>query len=255
MQIPPEVEARLVAGIQKFQPIVRRAKLSNRNESDTVTIIADILCEVFGYDKYEQITSELAIKRSFCDLAIRLDGQYRLLIECKAVGIDLRPEHVDQAVGYAANSGVEWVALTNGVCWRVYRVIFSRPVKNDLVLNFQFCDLNVNQPDDLLPLYALCVESFQGSGANEALEGLYSQGTALNRYIVAQLLLNGWMVDTIRRSLERHFPAVKISSEDVRALMHDEVFRPEVVTGPEAEKAAQEVAAADALMKATKKRK
>lgn len=38
-----------------------------------------------------------------------------MLIEVKAVGIDLRDGHAKQAVDYAANQGVEWVALTNGV--------------------------------------------------------------------------------------------------------------------------------------------
>lgn len=82
-KISQQIESRLVTGIQKFQPILRKASLSNKNESDTVTIIVDILCEVFGYDKYESITSELAIKRTFCDFAVKLDGQVKLLLSAK----------------------------------------------------------------------------------------------------------------------------------------------------------------------------
>ena len=96
-KISAQAEERISSGIQKFQPILRAAQLANKNESDTVTIITDMLCEVFGYDKYNQLTSELSIKRTFCDLAVRLDGQLRLLIECKAIGVDLREEHVMQA--------------------------------------------------------------------------------------------------------------------------------------------------------------
>lgn len=83
-RISPQAEARLSSGVQKFQPILRRAQLAGRNESDTVMIITDILCEVFGYDKYENITSELCIKQQFCDLAVQLKGKARLLLECQA---------------------------------------------------------------------------------------------------------------------------------------------------------------------------
>ena len=38
-----------------------------------------------------------------------------------------------QAVDYAANQGIEWVALTNGNIWRVFRVIFAKPIDADLV--------------------------------------------------------------------------------------------------------------------------
>ena len=37
-------------------------------------IVADILSEIFGYDKYNEVTSEYAIKGTYCDLAIKLAG-------------------------------------------------------------------------------------------------------------------------------------------------------------------------------------
>ena len=139
-------DSRLIAGVQKFRPILCKAKLAGKNESDTVTIIVDMLSEVFGFDKYEQITSELQIKRTFCDLAIKIDGKVCLLIECKAVGVDLKEDHVSQATGYAANYGIDYVALTNGLSWSVYRVLFEKPVEIVPVYSFEFCDLNVNRP-------------------------------------------------------------------------------------------------------------
>ena len=172
-KISPQTEARLSAGVQKFQPILRRAQLAGRNESDTVMIITDILCEVFGYDKYENITSELCIKQQFCDLAVQLNGKVRLLLECKAVSVALRDVHVSQATGYAASAGIDWVVLTNGITWRIYQVLFGKPVETALVCEFNFCELNVNRPEDYAPLYALSVEAFQEEG-NAALSQLYA---------------------------------------------------------------------------------
>jgi hypothetical protein len=49
--ISKKVSERLVAGIKRFQPILLSAKSRDLGESDTVTIVVDMLAEVFGYDK------------------------------------------------------------------------------------------------------------------------------------------------------------------------------------------------------------
>src|SRR5438270_3095835 len=96
MSVPAKVAARLATGIKRFQPVLTNAKARDVNESDTVVIVMDMLQEIFGYDKYSDITSEHAIKGTFCDLAIKLDGAVTLLIEVKAIGLDLKDAHVKQ---------------------------------------------------------------------------------------------------------------------------------------------------------------
>ena len=73
ISVNTKVKERITKGLRKFQPILRKAQAADVNESDTVTIITDMLCEIFGYDKYENITSEFAIKKTYCDVAIKLD--------------------------------------------------------------------------------------------------------------------------------------------------------------------------------------
>ena len=128
--IPAKIRANLVDGIKKYQPIVKKARDKDVNESDTVTIIADMLSDIFGYDKYSEVTSEFAIKKTFCDLAIKLDGEPKLLIEAKAAGLELKDQHIKQAVDYGANSGIEWVVLTNGVYWKIYNIVFEEASGN-----------------------------------------------------------------------------------------------------------------------------
>src|SRR3990172_2093450 len=82
-QVPNKVADRLIKGIKRFQPILVAAKGRDVNESDTVIIVTDMLSEVFGYDKYSEITSECAIRGTWCDLAIKLDGTIQLLLEVK----------------------------------------------------------------------------------------------------------------------------------------------------------------------------
>jgi predicted type IV restriction endonuclease len=104
--IPKRIEDRLISSIKQFQPILVAAKSRDVNESDTSIIVTDMLSALFGFDKYSEVTSELAIRGTFCDLATRLDGTVHCLIEVKAIGLELKDSYVKQAVDYAANQGV-----------------------------------------------------------------------------------------------------------------------------------------------------
>ena len=42
-----------------------------------------MLAGVFGYDKYSEVTSEFAIRGTYCDLAIKIDGALKTLIEAE----------------------------------------------------------------------------------------------------------------------------------------------------------------------------
>src|SRR3989304_10561512 len=156
--IPKKVSERLVAGIKQFQPILASAKSRDVNEADTVTIIKDMLADVFGYDKYSEVTSEFAIRGNYCDLATKLNGAIATLIEVKAIGLELKDQHVKQAVDYAANQGVEWVLLTNGMVWRVYRIQFTKPIQQELVIDVDFSCLNHKLERDIELLYLWCKE-------------------------------------------------------------------------------------------------
>jgi len=69
--IPATTSKRLVACVPKFRKILSRAQERDVNESDTVTIVTDMLEEVFGFDKYSEITREYAIQGTYYDLAIK----------------------------------------------------------------------------------------------------------------------------------------------------------------------------------------
>src|SRR5690242_13363008 len=96
--IPSRVANRLTTAVKRFQPILSSAKARDVNESDTIIIVTDMLSEVLGYQKYSDITSEHAIRGTYCDLATLLDGTVQMLIEAKAIGIELKDPHVKQAI-------------------------------------------------------------------------------------------------------------------------------------------------------------
>ena len=127
MSVPAAVQKRLNLAVPKFKKILTDSKERDVNESDTVTIITDMLEEIFGFDKYTDITREYAIQGTYCDLAIKTGKMVDYLIEVKAIGLDLKDNHLKQAVNYASREGIKWVVLTNGILWQIHRVTLGVP--------------------------------------------------------------------------------------------------------------------------------
>ena len=231
--VPKKVAARLVAGLKRYQPILSAAKARDVGEADTVTIIKDMLADVFGYDKYSDVTSEHSIRGTYCDLAIKIDGQLETLIEVKAIGLELKDPHVKQAIDYAANQGVDWVLLTNGMVWRVYRLIFAKPIDQELVLEIDFCALTPRTESDLELRYLWCKEGWQRSVLGE----YHTQKQALSRFYIGAMLQTDTVVDVIRRELRRISPDVRIDSDQIREVLVNEVIKREVLEGDQATEA------------------
>lgn len=240
-----KVADRLIAGIKHFQPILAAAKARDAGEADTVTIIKDMLGDVFGYDKYSEVTSEHAIKGTYCDLAIKIDNILQTLIEVKAIGLELKDNHVKQAVDYAANQGVTWVVLTNGIIWRIYKVTFEKPIGQELVVDLDF--LSLKPKSDFEDLYLWCKEAW---GASSALDEFEARKQALSRFLIGAVILSDPVLEVIRRELRRVSQLskasadVKIDIEQIEKVLTDEVIKREVLEGVKADEAARKVAKA-----------
>ncbi|HSP15333.1 MAG TPA: type I restriction enzyme HsdR N-terminal domain-containing protein [Thermoanaerobaculia bacterium] len=240
MVIPGKVAERLSSGLKRYQPVLESAKARDVNESDTSMIVTDIVADVFGYDKYHEITRELCIRGTFCDLATKIDSKIRMIIEVKAVGIALKDQHTKQAVDYAANEGIEWVAVTNGPEWKVYRVVFGKPIDQELVLDIDLLALNPRKDDDIESLYLLTRESIVKS----ALDAYHDHLQATSRFFLAAAILSDPVLDVIRRELRRLSPDVKITSDELKDTLTAQVLKREVIEGEKADQAKRKLARA-----------
>lgn len=243
--VPNKVAERLASGLRRFQPIISSARARDVNEADTVVIIMDTLSELFGYDKYAEVTREHCIRGTYCDLAIKLEGKIEVLIEVKAIGLDLKENHVKQAIDYAANQGIEWVILTNGILWRIYNVIFAKPINQELVVEIDLLLMSPKTNAHIENLYLLTKESL----TKAALKSYHDQQQATSRFFLASILLSDPVIEIVRRELRRITSDIKVQPEDIRNKLIQEVLKREVVEGPEADEARKKVqrAAAKAL--------
>jgi predicted type IV restriction endonuclease len=238
--IPSRVSNRLVTTIKRFQSVLSSAKTRDVNESDTVIIVTDMLSEILGYDKYSEITSEHAIRGTYCDLATLLEGRVQMLVEAKAVGIELKEAHVKQAVDYAANKGIDWVLLTNGVIWRVYKVTFAKPIDQELVFEIDFLTFDTKDDALLEFVYVLTKEGW----VKEGLTALHAQRQMLSKFTIAALTISEPILDVMRRELRRLCPDVRIQNEQIEQVLLHEVLKREVVDGDKAEEARKKISRA-----------
>ncbi len=241
MSIPAKALERIKTSLKRFQPILQSARTRDVNESDTVVIVTDMLDYVFGYDKFSEITSEYSIRGTYCDLAVKLDGKIAFLIEVKAIGLELKEPHVKQAVDYAANQGIEWVGLTNGIEWRIYKVGFQKPISADLVLTFNLLDVNVKKSADLGALCLLAKEGWQ----RDHLEQHHNVQQIINKFTFSAVILSEPVLDVIKRQIRRISSDVKISDEEIRNILMSEVLKRETLDGEKATQAAKLVAKAE----------
>jgi len=237
LKIPKKISERLTKEIKVFQKVLSTAKDRDVNESDTVTIITDMLSSVFGFDKYNEITSEQAIRGTYCDLAIKLDDKIKYLIEVKAIGLNLKENHLRQAIGYGATHGIQWVVLTNGIDWEIYKIKFEKPVDYDEVCSFSFLELNSRKQDDHNKLFLLCKEGI----AKAAMEEFHDHIQSVNRFILGAIILSDSVVSTIRRELRKISEGVKVTEEEIKGILSSEVLKRDIVQSELAEEAMKRV--------------
>lgn len=241
MPVPKKVSDRLTASLKRLVPIIQQQRARDVSEADTVTLVKDLLSDAFGYDKYSELTSEFAIRGTFCDLAIRVDNKIVKLVEVKAIGITLNDRHLKQAVDYAANQGIEWVILTNGAVWRLYHVVFAKPIDKRQVAEIDVTTCDPRKDDEMELLYLFTKEGFK-KGAAEELRDLQD---ATSRFLLAALILhNENVLNAIRRELRR-VVEILVPDEEIVKVLRDEVLKRDALEGPEADDAATRVKKAD----------
>ena len=221
--IPVKVKKRFSDGLKKYKPVLSRAGKQDLNESDTVTIIVDMLSDIFGYDKYTEITSEFAIKKTFCDLAIRIDDNVKILIEVKSIGTNLKDNHLKQATDYGANAGIDWVVLTNGESWKVYKIIFSKPVEHELVYEFNIHDLKSSSNEDIGYLFMLSKEAINKKG--NTLDEYHAQKKLVNPPMLAQIILHADVINAIKRTLKKVSSDTKVNNDEVISILLNDVLK------------------------------
>lgn len=235
--VPAAVVKRLSTAVPKFKKVLASARERDINESDTVTIVTDMLEEIFGFDKYSEITREYSIQGTYCDLAIKSGKRIEYLLEVKAIGLSLKDNHLKQAVNYASREGIKWVVLTNGINWEIHRVSLDEKVQSELLFSFDFLEMNPRKSDQQELLFLLCKRGVQ----KDLIDDFYEYKQSVNRYTIGALLLTDPIVNTVRRELRKLKTGIKVDSDEIRELISQEVIKRELLESEAGKEANRQV--------------
>lgn len=188
------------------------------NEAETRKRLERIFENLLGYDGMKHLSREHAVRASglteHLDFAIRLDGAPDatplMVVETKAVGVDLRQKHIKQATSYAINLGCNWILLTNGREWHVYHMEFRLNEPPDARLLEQWNLLN-DDPADLLTKFATI--SYRSVKRGE-LGKLWETAKVLQPNSLLAAMLSRDSLKTMRRVLKKE-AGVQIALEDI----------------------------------------
>jgi predicted type IV restriction endonuclease len=130
-------KTRISNSIKKLNKPTLLLKEKDALEADTRHLVTDILVDALGYDKYENLTAEFAVKGDFADYGIRIDKQLEAFIEVKRISQKLSPSHLRQVESYALKEGVQWAILTNAQVWQAYHVTPVKGQQSEVTLIFE----------------------------------------------------------------------------------------------------------------------
>lgn len=236
-RIPNRISVRISQQIKRYQQKILDAQKRDINESDTARLVAEMLGDIMGYDKLQEITGEYAIRGAYADLAVRVRNDIRFFVEVKAINIELKESHVTQLVNYGANQGVDWAILTNGVRWQAYKITFAKPVDRILVMEVDLATTNAKS-DEVIDFFGnMSKEVFTPSSMTE----VFRAKQAMSKYSIAAILLSEPVVAIVRRELRRMADGLNPDLESIRTLMTDQVIKRELLDGDEALAAAKSV--------------
>lgn len=195
-------------------------KYADLDESATRLMINSFLIEVLGYKELEEIKTEYSINGTYADYVIQLDKKQHIVIEVKAIQINISEKHIRQAIGYATNEGINWVLLTNGRYFTLFRVIFGKPIRYKEIFNYDLSDSN-DFKSSMTYFEYLTIRCVR----NGELEKFWQRFIATEPENLSKYLYKPEIIKFLKRSLKRD-AKLKFSEEDIFESIHEIIINP-----------------------------
>jgi predicted type IV restriction endonuclease/predicted transport protein len=209
----------IVKCIQALRLQFERHRKGGLKEYPTRTIFIDPLLGALGWDVRdpdEVVLEHPTVDGKSVDYAMKVNRKVVLHLEAKQLGDPLDDvKSITQVVGYAANDGVEWCVLTNGVRYKVYKA-----------------SEKASAPDKLL--FEVSIDTDDSNGLT--IEELAKQFSRLSRDSMAEGILDqlGTEIFTtgkVRKALDRLFTEASPSLiRLIRKTMSDSSVTPSQIT-------------------------
>ena len=183
------------------------------DESSTRLMINYFLTKALGYEEIKDIKTEYRIAEKYADYVIQLGKKKHFIIEVKAISLDLTSKHLRQALDYAANEGIDWILLTNGRQFLIYRVIFKKPIASKKVFEFDLMKQDISKASESLILLS------KKSIEKKEMEDYWKKFEMLEPNRLNKIFYNKNVVNLIRKQLKQRY-GIRFSDEDLLDSIH-----------------------------------
>ncbi len=155
IKIPVKIKRNISTELKRFTPIIQnlKAKGASTSEDDSRIVLNDMLNDILGYDKYNELRTEQREKAGRLDYIVKLtegpnankQDKVDCIIEAKAVHQELTQKYVDQTLTYCLTTNTQFFILTNVRQWRLYKMKTGRKntkPSTELIHEIDFTSIN-----------------------------------------------------------------------------------------------------------------
>ena len=230
-KINRKIQERLRAGLRCFKPLLNAAQERDASRADTATLALDLLSDLFGFDRYSEVTSELDNREAVYDFAIHSGNSVAMLVRVSPVCSAPDDRYLIATAQHALLHGVEWIVLTNGIGWQVHHVEDTGKTRPEtpIVLAFDLSHMQPGQDSHIETLFLLTREGHKSAGLNHFRLRL----EVTNRYYLGAMMLSDPVVAAVRRELRKLNPGLQITPLEIRENLAKGVLRPDVAASSE----------------------
>ena len=217
--------ARIKNGLTRMNNIIEKGLKEGYNEADTRKVVTDFLTRYLGWDQFDNLTAEQMIGSRYADFVVKNNGDELAVIEVKQIGMNLKDTHLNQARQYATDEGIEWIVLTNGDTWKVYRNVLEEkiPVAKP-VFSVTISSKEEKPADKAAKLYLLSKESSK----KHEIEDFYERKIALSGENLADYILSDDVLSKIRIALKSG-TGQKLTNYEVATALVEHLFDDDLV--------------------------
>ena len=174
--------------------------LGELDESGTRLLINHFLTEMLGYETLSEVKTEYMIKGTYADYVIQIGGKRHFLVEVKALSLNLSSNHLRQSINYGANEGIDFVLLTNGRVFELYKVLFEKPISHELIFS-----LNLSELSNLKIIADQLQYLHKDEVLKKGLDVLWDRHSALSPKNLSKLLFSDEVVRFLKKELKKKY--------------------------------------------------
>jgi hypothetical protein len=229
-KVPAKYKKQIVQELKTFVPLINSlvARGKGASEEDTRILLNDILHSVLGYNKFNELKTEMRDKSNRFDYGVKLNegpksksDKLDFIIEAKASHVDLNQSVIDQTLPYCISSGVDYFFLSNAVKWQMFKVVRQGKIPTAIKIHEVSFSLNSINYDDLADdFYLFSKWSYLNSDWKQVAEVT----KATKAEDVVAVLLSDKIVRAIARELSTEHE-VKIQDESIHEILEKTILK------------------------------